>query len=148
MSLAVWAAIGGIIVLLIIFGANMSPSVPVGATGTNAPGNDAVSNSNKGTSSGTAVKPGTAGVSFTSSGFSPGYITVRAGDVVRFTNKSSSSMRVISTASGISSGFSFDQNKSVGNGGFFDVAFIQAGTWRYYNLNNARFTGTVVVQER
>lgn len=77
-------------------------------------------------------------VSYTSGGFSPVSITVKAGTMVTFTNSSNHSMKV--------GGDSFTQSIAVGNGGLYQYQFNTKGTFGYKDLNNPSYTGTVIVQ--
>lgn len=86
-------------------------------------------------------------VNYTDSGFVPKTIEVKAGISVRFINKSSQAMYVI-TSSGLNGPIypDFGQSASVGKGGYFDFTFTKKGTWPYENLNDKTKTGIVIVK--
>jgi plastocyanin len=86
-------------------------------------------------------------VTYTSSGFSPKTIEVKAGTTVRFVNKSNMPMRVVATQSSETPGDGgLNQQKSVSNGGTYDFHFSKTGTWLYQNLNDPSKVGAVVVK--
>lgn len=87
-------------------------------------------------------------VQYTDSGFTPNTITVKQGTTVRFTNQSSSGMRVASAVHPTHQLLSgFDQLQSVSKGGTYDYTFAKVGTWKYHNHVNATDIGTVVVTQ-
>jgi len=156
----IWIGVG-IIALLVIalswyfFGSSAAPSdTTLDATTTSTtPPPAAAASTGSGSASGStntqppAPAPGVA-VSYTSSGFSPTRLEIKAGKAVTFTNNSSGSMRLVSAQVPTIPGQpnpGFDQGKSVARGGTFTYVFTIAGEWGYRNLNKPDHVGTIVV---
>ena len=85
-------------------------------------------------------------VSYTNNGFAPSNVYVPVRSTVHFVNNSNSSMSIVTIDEKNAPYNTLNQGKSVGKGGVFDFAFVQAGAYGYYNLNNKTHTGIVVVQ--
>lgn len=94
----------------------------------------------------TILKDGSYLVSYTSTGFSPRTLTIRAGKSVHFSNVSSKAMSITTTEPNSTLYREFNQSKTVGRGGSFDYTFLTPGTWNYMNRNNPADRGTIVVQ--
>ncbi len=100
---------------------------------------------------GVSTKPQTIAkntVLYSNGRFTPATITVKAGSTVTFINQSSQSMRVkhVETAIGLPTYNEFLQESTVGKGGIFKFVFLKRGSWNYYNMSNAKATGTIVVE--
>ncbi len=87
-------------------------------------------------------------VFFTSNGFSPAIVKVKAGKSVHFINKSTQGMWVASNNHPIHDIYSgFDQGRTVGNGESFEFIFLNVGTWGYHNHVAPAYKGIVIVEE-
>ncbi len=85
-------------------------------------------------------------VQYTSKGFSPAVVHIKAGQVVHFVNTSNLGLRVHTLTQGPSEYVGLDQQQVVGKGGTYDFLFNNPGTWGYYNLvGNPSYTGVVIV---
>jgi len=93
-------------------------------------------------------------VSYTDGGFQPTTLTVKKGDVVRFTNNSSQSLWVASVGEGSdqvypgasSCGSSpFDSCEALNPGDFWEFTFDQPGTWEFQNNLDKTKSGTLTV---
>ena len=82
------------------------------------------------------TKDGSYLVSYTSRGFSPATLTIKAGKSVHFVNNSNKAMSLTTTSVDNQIQSEFNQSKTVGQGGTFDFTFMSAGTWGYMNRNN------------
>ena len=108
----------------------------------------------------TSSAPMSATVKLTSSGFSPGTMTIAKGGTVPWVNESGSPMWVASAmhpahvlydntskdehcASGYTGPTPFDQCSSSVN---YSFTFNKVGTWKYHNHVNSSQFGTVIVQ--
>jgi plastocyanin len=93
-------------------------------------------------------------VSYTGNGFMPNSLSVKKGQVVRFTNNSSTDLWIASIGTdsndiypGTSScgGSTFDSCQSIGPGGFWEFTFDQSGTWSFQNNLDKTKTGTITI---
>lgn len=84
----------------------------------------------------------------TNSGFSPAQLEIKAGEEVRFVNKTSLTMRVVSDDKLSNSFYAyFNQAQSVGKGGTYQLSLMQPGIFIYYNLNSdPRVSGQIIVK--
>jgi plastocyanin len=86
-------------------------------------------------------------INLTDKGFVPNVVQVARGESIRFVNQTNGSMR-------ISSEYfedtplvkSFEQEKTVGKGGTFQLSVSEAGVWSYHNLDSEGVSGVVYVQ--
>lgn len=79
--------------------------------------------------------------------FTPDSVTIKAGDTVKFVNKSSSLMWVASNPHPFHTDYpGLDENEGVTNGGVYQFTFTKTGSWGYHNHKNPRMKGVVVVQ--
>lgn len=81
-------------------------------------------------------------VNLTYTGFEPQTVTIAAGESVRFVNRSGNAMRILSTTeyTGLS------QERSVGNGGIYELTFPKVGTWAFNNGKGSGYVGVVNVK--
>jgi len=87
-------------------------------------------------------------VEYTDSGFTPVSISVEKGTTVTFVNRSSGGMWVASDVHPTHQILpSFDQLRSVLNGGTYEYTFEEVGTWKYHNHVAPSDRGAVVVTE-
>lgn len=97
-------------------------------------------------------------VVYTAEGFSPGTITIKKGETVRFTNEAQTDTwpaSAIHPTHGVYPeksaadclGSSFDACRALKTGESWDFTFNHVGTWRYHNHLRANQTGTIVVEE-
>lgn len=85
-------------------------------------------------------------VTYTSQGFSPLVVDIKAGQTIRFINGSSLALWVASNPYPTNDFYpEFNQGKAVGRGGTFDFQFIRVGSWSYHNDTNPSKGGTVIV---
>ncbi len=92
------------------------------------------------------TKDGSYLVSYTSRGFSPATLTIKAGKSVHFVNNSNKAMSLTTTSVDNQIQSEFNQSKTVGQGGTFDFTFMSAGTWGYMNRNNPSDQGFIIVK--
>ena len=86
-------------------------------------------------------------ITMTASDFSPQTARIRVGQVVHFVNGTSLTMRIYSPPKPGEPNSGFDQEKSVGHGGSYDLLFNNSGTFTFYNLNgNHAMIGVIVVE--
>ncbi|KKU22139.1 MAG: hypothetical protein UX31_C0006G0051 [Candidatus Nomurabacteria bacterium GW2011_GWA1_46_11] len=100
-------------------------------------------------------------ITFTGTGFSPGILTVKAGETVKFVNSSdgnfwpASAMHPTHTVypgSGIEKCDTaeresiFDACDGIAPGGSYEFIFNEVGEWGYHNHLDAKFFGKVVVE--
>lgn len=85
-------------------------------------------------------------VMYTNSGFSPATLTIKKGQSVHFVNYSSKAMSLTAIDQNSQIYRNFNQEQSVGRGGYFDFSFVIAGNWGYLNRNNQADRGTIVVE--
>ena len=86
-------------------------------------------------------------VSYTSSGYSPSVVTIRAGDTVKFVNNSSNNMWPASDPHPTHTNYpEFDPMTSISPGGQWSFTFSKPGTWGYHDHLTPGKTGTVIVQ--
>lgn len=91
--------------------------------------------------------PTTHTVSYTNSGYTPGVITVKAGDTVKFVNNSSSNMWPASNNHPTHTIYpEFDAKTAIPLGGQWSFTFSKLGTWGYHDHLMPGRTGTVIVQ--
>jgi plastocyanin len=118
-------------------------------TSSNVSENTTVTQSPGVTSQGGSLKPKgyDSLVTYTSDGFTPNTLTVKAGTSVRFINKSSNKVMMIAwvESSGPPLYSEFKQSTAVGKNGTFDFNFSKKGVWLYQNINDTSKTGIVVV---
>ena len=106
----------------------------------------------KNTSKGTPVKTTPVAydalVIYDANGFSPNKTILKAGSVVRFSNRSGETMRIWPAEETLPNATyaGLKQENSVGKNGTFDVHFSQKGIFLYENLNHKSRTGLVEVQ--
>ncbi len=75
-------------------------------------------------------------VRYTGSSFEPRVVAVNRGETVRFVNVSNQTMRIASNVFDKLPVYrGFDQAKSVGKGGTFELSFTEIGIWGYHNLS-------------
>lgn len=153
-------AIAIVIIFAIILIAD-NASAPATITLEDAPSNGAVlgpvNNGTSTTTSGTEIKKPSASkpvvipkdtIYFDGVRFTPSVLKTKAGSTVTFANKSSKSMRIkyMETASGTPTYNEFFQERTVGKNGIYQFVFTKRGTWNYYNMNNVKAVGSVVVE--
>lgn len=86
-------------------------------------------------------------VVYTSKGFSPATLQIKAGETVRFVNNSTLSLRVAAADTSLNApNRELDQVKSVGKGGTYDFTFNAKGVVIYQNLNDKSKTGSILVK--
>lgn len=94
-------------------------------------------------------------VTYTDAGYSPATMTVKKGETVTFTNRSSQSMWTASAThpthrgyptTGGCLGSTFDACKGVQPGDSWSFQFAVSGIWNYHNHVNPGDTGTIVVE--
>ena len=87
-------------------------------------------------------------VSYTSNGFEPHSITIKAGQTVRWTNKSSDDMWVASNPHPTHTDYpGFDALKNIPSGGTYSFTFTKVGNWGYHNHLNPSQMGVVVITQ-
>jgi len=77
-------------------------------------------------------------VSYVDTGFEPQNVAIKAGETIRFTNNSSSDLKLCGTA--------FTSCKDLKPGEYWEFNFATVGTWTFENKSNPNVAGTVVVQ--
>lgn len=86
-------------------------------------------------------------VTLTNTGFTPKVAEITRGESVRFINKSGSAMRIASDQdNGVPLYIALNQEKSVGQGGIYELTFSEPGIWVYNNLSNPLGIGVVYVK--
>ncbi len=100
-------------------------------------------------------------VTYTDSGFSPQNLTIKAGDEVVWTNKSSGQMWIASAMHPLHADYSginlqahcpdlenndFDQCKNEGPGTSWSFTFTKTGIWGYHNHSNSTKFGKITVE--
>ena len=76
-------------------------------------------------------------VKYTSTGFEPAIVSINRGEEVKFVNKSSIGMRIVSNEfEHIPLYPGFSQSKSVGRDGVYQMHFTVPGVWGYHNLDS------------
>ncbi len=80
-------------------------------------------------------------VTITSSGFQPGTLTVKVGDIVTWSNHDTAAHTVTSDTAGL-----FDSGP-IAQGATFKFTFSQAGTFTYHSTSDSGWTGTVTVTQ-
>ena len=86
-------------------------------------------------------------IKYTSTGFAPASLSITTGSSVRFTNNAAAAMRISPADKTNPLYSSLSQSKSVGTGGTFDYTFVSPGVYGYYNDNNLKHTGIIVVHQ-
>lgn len=89
-------------------------------------------------------------IHYTKDGFSPNFVPMNRGGVVRFINESDRPLRLYPDAPAVDRDTfynGFDEGKSIPRGESFIVSLTRAGTFPYKNLNHEIHTGTVTVNE-
>ena len=116
----------------------------------------------------TIYKPKTVTVTYTSAGYNPKEVNIKAGDTVQFVNQSSGSMWPASamhpthevydgtnltthcapraTPSLESELAPFDACKNIMVGGSYSFIFRNVGTWKYHDHTTPNFMGSVTVE--
>lgn len=156
---ALWAVLIIVIVLIGAWYAFAKKDMPTAETETGAPTSTPATSDSVPSGASPADDAATVTVTYQDTGFSPGTVTVNAGDTVRFVNQSSRGMWVAAdehpthteydgTALGAHCplGGSFDQCRSASAGGSFEFTFTKAGTFSYHNHVRAADNGTVTVR--
>jgi len=109
-----------------------------------------------------AIPAGPVTVMYTSTGFSPGSVSIAEGQTVKWINQSSGEMWVAAAvhpthmaydgttknahcAVGYTGTIPFDACESVGPGESYSFTFTKADTWKYHDHVHATMFGTVVV---
>jgi len=85
-------------------------------------------------------------ISYTSSGFSPKSITVKAGESITVTNNSNSDLDFASDDHPTHKKESEMNIGMINPGESKTLTITKTGTWGYHNHENASHTGTVIVQ--
>jgi len=87
-------------------------------------------------------------VTYTDSGFSPSFLSVKNGTTVTFKNESARSMWVASNPHPVHTTYSaFDEKTSVDKGGEYSFTFTKSGNWKYHNHLSPGARGEVDVTE-
>ncbi len=92
------------------------------------------------------TKEGSYIIYYENSGFKPSTLTIKVGKGVRFINNSTRTMLVYSTNQKEAVYASLNESKSVGKGGIYNYVFTTPGTYGYYNFNNPRDIGVIIVK--
>lgn len=88
-----------------------------------------------------------ASVEYTSQGFVPSSVTIKAGGTVTWTNKDTDPFWVASNPHPTHTDYpGFDALKNIPTNGTYSFTFTKSGTWGYHNHLNPSQTGTVIVQ--
>ncbi|MDO8620174.1 MAG: hypothetical protein Q7R64_02395 [bacterium] len=86
-------------------------------------------------------------VTLTNTGFTPKVVEITRGESIRFVNKSGSAMRIASDENnGVPLYIALNQEKSVGQGGIYELTFTEPGIWVYNNRSNPLGVGVVYVK--
>lgn len=86
-------------------------------------------------------------VSFDGKKFSPSTVTVKAGDIVQFKNKSTENFRPASDPHPAHTNYpGFDAQQQLAPGKTFEFKFLKLGSWGYHDHLHPSITGTVVVK--
>lgn len=86
-------------------------------------------------------------VEFTDDGFEPSTLTVKAGDTVKFENKSSDDFWPASNDHPTHLLYpGFDAKKPILSGDSYSFTFTKTGTWGYHNHLEPDVQGTIIVQ--
>ncbi len=85
-------------------------------------------------------------VMYTNNGFSPATLTIKKGQSVHFVNYSNKAMSLTAVDQNSQIYRNFNQEQSVGRGGYFDFSFVIAGNWGYLNRNDQADRGTIIVE--
>ena len=85
-------------------------------------------------------------ITYSASGFSPGSLQIRQGDIVTFRSTTSAGMWVASNPHPNHTEYpELDMHAAVGSGGTFVFTFTKIGTWGYHNHFDPSKGGSVVV---
>lgn len=127
---------------------NTGSSSGSGSTTTSTSSSPTSSNtSTGGTNPTTQTSPQTYTVTYTSSGFTPSTITIKAGDTIIFKNNSNKDVWPASDPHPTHTDYpGFDPGQAIPPGGQWSFKFTKVGTWGYHNHLQPGQTGTVVVQ--
>ena len=91
--------------------------------------------------------PSTKTVTYTTSGFSPGSLTIKTGDTVVFKNNSAADFWPASGPHPTHTNYpEFDAKKAISAGASYSFTFTKTGSWKYHNHLNPTLTGTITVQ--
>ena len=91
--------------------------------------------------------PSTKTVTYTTSGFSPGSLTIKTGDTVVFKNNSAADFWPASGPHPTHTNYpEFDAKKAISAGVSYSFTFTRTGSWKYHNHLNPTLTGTITVQ--
>jgi plastocyanin len=97
-------------------------------------------------SSTSANSEGANNVRYTGSGFEPNSITIKAGQAVTWTDKSTDDMWVASNPHPTHTDYpGFDALKNIPPNGTYSFTFTKVGTWGYHNHLNPSQQGEVIV---
>lgn len=117
------------------------------ATGTTGTGESAPSPQSPSPTPPANQVPATYTVTYTSSGFSPKGLTIKAGDTVVFKNNSSADFWPASAIHPTHEIYpEFDAKRSVPAGSSYSFIFTRTGSWKYHNHLNPSANGTITVQ--
>jgi plastocyanin len=87
-------------------------------------------------------------VSFTANGFEPHSVTIKVGQTVTWTNKSSDDLWVASNPHPTHTDYpGFDELKSMPTGQTYSFTFTKVGNWGYHDHLNPSQMGVVVVTQ-
>lgn len=83
---------------------------------------------------------------YSSAGFSPSVVSVKAGGSVTFVDESSGSLRLMSNPHPAHTDYpAFNQSQSIGPAGRLSVGNLKAGTWGFHNEFNPDYLGLILV---
>lgn len=85
-------------------------------------------------------------ITLTSAGFSPGTLTIKAGDTVTWVNKSGTDATINSSPHPVHTDYPPLNLGAFPNGGILTLAFPKAGIYKYHNHLNPSEVGNIVVQ--
>lgn len=86
-------------------------------------------------------------VTYTTSGFSPASLTIKAGDTVVFKNNSAADFWPASGPHPTHTNYpEFDAKREIAPGASYSFTFARTGSWKYHNHLNPALTGTITVQ--
>ncbi|MBI2096517.1 MAG: hypothetical protein HYT43_02705 [Candidatus Taylorbacteria bacterium] len=86
-------------------------------------------------------------IRYTSAGFSPQRVVVKAGQAVRFVNDTSQSMQVASDDHPTHTIFpDINMPRTVGKGGSYELLVLRKGSWGYHNHIRPQHTGILVIE--
>jgi plastocyanin len=86
-------------------------------------------------------------VHYTDTGFVPAQLEIKAGEEVRFVNKTNSALHISADPSTSSQYYrAFNQPNTVFKGGTYQFQVPQVGTMNYTNINKSSATGQIIVK--